>query len=314
MLLAVLFYGLIPVAGAFVERRRWRFFRRRFSELWMKPHLDYAQSTNPVGDTEEFRFFGAFESISDQGQLWIRSGDLTVQADLSKALTYVFPFFDSEDLTVGDAPERLHWNRVSALTGDAKVFVGGSLVRRENRRIFASLPDSPLLIIFFEGPENTMALKAVYSGRHRNEFLNFLTPYSFILGAFSLILVATTFLYRPAFRITMITALVALFIPIIPWIPPGILFTAVYRRLWSLARTYRAYRDLARLPLDAPPWKEGKAALKNEDFALLSDPESLASRFNLKAYGLVLISWLFLLAGIGVNVFFIVLILSQIQM
>ena len=271
-------------------------------------------------ETEEFRFFGVFESIGDRGQLWIRSKELTVQADLSNSLTYIFPNTGGVENTSGlesggEVPERIQWDRISALTGDAKVFIGGALVKRENRRIFASLPEAPLLIIFYEGSEKALALRTVYSGRHRNEFLNFLTPYSFTLGAFSQILIAVSFFSRPAYRSTMISALVALFIPIIPWIPPGILFTVVYRRLWSTARTYRACRDLARLPLDTAPWKDGKDDFNEETVSgiLRGDPRFTALSYNRKAFGLVIFSWFFLLLGIGINVFFIVLILSQIR-
>jgi hypothetical protein len=130
-------------------------------------------------------------------------------------------------------------------------------------------------------------------------------------------MIAVTFLSRPAYRLTMIAALIALFIPIIPWIPPGILFTVVYRRLWSLSRMYRAYRDLARLRLNAVPWKTGKENLSQEAFeisgAQQGDTEPQALRYNLAAYSLAIISWIFLLAGIGINVFFIALILFQIQ-
>jgi hypothetical protein len=372
--LAVLFYGLVPIAGAFVERQRWRFFRRRLGELRLRPHLDYAGLTSAGELTEEYRFCGAFESVSDGGPLWIRSRELTVQADLSNALTYIFPNTGGEDSPynfdlAGEVPERIRWDRISALTGDAKVFVGGPLVRKENRRIFASMHESPLLIIFYEGSEKALAIGTVSAGRHRNEFFNFITPYSFILGAFSQILIAVSFLSRPAYLSTMIAALIALFTPIIPLIPPGILFTIAYRRLWSLARMYRAYRDLARLPLGyirdkdesqlpngevygircfdelpvfsdekRPPFlipanekrnnalwyicgalRSGNACPEEpkDPFAaygvLPGECESLALRYNRRAYSLAVISWIFLLASIGANVFFIGLILSQIR-
>ena len=377
ILMAIFWYGLIPIAGAFAERHRWRVFRRRFGELRTRPFLDYTALVQSGDRAEEYRFCGALESVGSNGILWIRSGDLTVQADLRGVRIYVFPNIGEENPLISDpgveVPERIRWDRIPALTGEAKVFIGGALDKRENRRMFASLPEKPLLVIFYEGSERALAIKTVRAGRHRNEFFNFLTPYAFILGAFSQLLIALSLLSRPALRLNMIFAFIALFAPLIAWIPPGILFTLVYRRLWWRARIYRSYRDLARFPLDylaggetsgllpdgevyvlrqydalppeyykkKPPFfipagekrmkdkwlvfgslrepeEDGFPAEPKDSFAvsgvLPGDPESLARRYTRKAYGLEIISWLFLLAGMGINVFFISLILSLLRL
>ena len=252
ILLAIFWYGAIPVVGAFIERNKWRSFRRRFGELRRKPHLDYANLVANEGG--EYRFHGVLESVSANGILWIRSDGLTVQADIRKARTYVFPNTGGEENPAVydpglEAPEKISWDRISGLTGEVKVFVGGLLIKKEGRHIFASGPETPLMVIFYEGSEKALSVRTVRAGRHRNEYFNFLTPYAFILGAFSQILIAITYLSRPVYRSTLISALIAFFTPILPWIPPGILFTIIYRRLWFEARICRVYRDLARLPL-----------------------------------------------------------------
>jgi hypothetical protein len=147
------------------------------------------------------------------------------------------------------APEKIRWDRVSVMTEEVKVFVGGALVPRDSRYIFESTPEQPLLLIFYDGPDRSLPLRAISSGRHPNEYLNYVTPYAFILGAFSQILIAAAYLNRPAFRLTSLIAFIALFTPLFPLIPPGLLFTLPYRELWWQARKYRAFRDLARLPL-----------------------------------------------------------------
>ncbi|MDR0313849.1 MAG: hypothetical protein LBI14_09655 [Treponema sp.] len=373
IIFAVLFYGLTPVTGAFIERRRWRLFRRRFSELRRRPQLDY--DTVNFAESGDFRFTGTFESIDSETLLWIRSKDLTVQADLQGARTYVFPNKGDEgDFQVFDPgeeiPERIRWDRISSLTGDAKVFVGGPLVKRGGRNIFVSLPGNPLLIIFYEGSEKALAVRAVRAGRHRNEFFNFLTPIAFVLGAFSQIIIAVSLLSRPIHRFTVISAFIALFTPLIPFIPPGLFFTVFYRRLWWRARLYRSYRDLARFPREYFAKGESQSTLPNgeiyiqklydtipfeiikkvpllipasekkkksqwhffgtlhktetdadfpkeplDEFAisciLPGDSETMARSYNRKAYFLEVISWLLLLAAIGINVFFISLILMQ---
>jgi hypothetical protein len=259
--LVFLWCGLVPVAGAFWLRRSWRIFRRRFDRLCLQPLLDYAacQRTPPEGGL--YRFIGGFESLTDaagdpaQGQtLWIRNDTLTIPIALKGSHTYMLPMpeggealgrFDPGE----ELPQRIRLDRISTLTEGAKVFVGGLLVLREDRWTFVSTRENPLLVIFYDGPDNTLAIRTIRAGRHRNEYWNRFTPYGFVLNAFFQIFIAGSFLFRPAFRLTAIAAFVALFAPLLPLLPPGVLLTVAYRRLWWRARIFRAYRDLARQPL-----------------------------------------------------------------
>ncbi|MFP3041120.1 hypothetical protein LQZ19_04790 [Treponema primitia] len=263
-----LWCGLVPVAGAFLIRRSWRIFRSRFDELCLQPVLDYAACQNTPPEGGLYRFTGGFESLTgstaetrkgrasppDSQTLWIRSDTLTIPIALDGAHTYMLPMPEGgESLGPFDpgeeSPERIRWDRISTLTEGAKVFVGGLLTRLEDRWTFVSTKEHPLLVIFYDGPDYTLATRAIRAGRHRNEYWNRITPYGFILNAFSQISIAAAFLPRPAFRLTVITAVIALFAPLLPLLPPGVLLTVLYRRLWWRARIFRAYRDLARLPL-----------------------------------------------------------------
>jgi hypothetical protein len=245
------FYGLVPVAGALASRRSWRIFRRRFDDLRLQPLLDYGIYSRLAGGV--YRFTGGFESVTDGHTLWIRSDTLTIPVSLAGAQTYVLPMQEGGPSGAFDpgeeAPERIRWDRVSTLTEGAKVFVGGALVLREDRWTFVSTALAPLLVIFYDGPDRSLAVRAIRAGRHRNEYWNGVTPYALVLGALSLIFMAVSFLPRPAFRLTAVTAFAAVFVPLYPIVPPGLLFTVIYRRLWWRARIFRAYRDLARLPL-----------------------------------------------------------------
>ncbi|MDR1566533.1 MAG: hypothetical protein LBS48_04515 [Treponema sp.] len=370
--LALFWYGLAPLGGAFVVRRSWRRFRRRFNELSLKPLLNYAVASRS-GDGEEYRFAGNFESIAENRILWVRSRDLTIPVELSGAYTYVLPdtwdqgpaSFDPGE----EVPERIRWEHISALTGETRVFVGGCLALRDNRKIFVSSP-KPLLVIFYEGRDRSLAIRTIRAGRHKNEFWNFITPYAFVCGAFSQILLAASFFTRPAFRLTVIAAFIALFAPLFPLIPPGIFLTIPSRRLWWRARICRAYRDLARLPLDyfcsgenqgrlpngetyiareysklpgmfyqqnfpfiipaeeKRPWDKwyvfgvlpvtvsGKEDIPLEPAdafavygALPGESETLARRYTRKAWVMETASALLLLAGIGINMFFISMLL-----
>jgi hypothetical protein len=277
-----------------------------------------------------------------------------------------------------EAPERIRWERVSALTEGAKVFVGGLLVCRDGQRSFVSSKENPLLVIFYDGPDHSLATRTIRAGRHRGEYWNAITPYALVIGALCQILMAVAFLSRPAFRLTVVVSLIALFVPVYPLIPPGLLFTVVYRQLAWRSRILRAYRDLARLPLrylalpkdkfslkencllpngeqygfircaELPPQaQEGKIPLLLPEFvkavgnrashdnlwyifgALRSDeempvqpkdsfatfgilpgrPEIIARRCEITAYALELVAWLVLLAGIGLNIFFLRMVL-----
>jgi hypothetical protein len=259
-------YGLAPVAGAFVSRHIWRQFRRRFDGLRLRPMLDYGVYRGLQGDGGSYRFIGGFESITDGHTLWLRNENLTIPVSLRGAQTYMLPMQEGDGLSGTfdpgeEAPERIRWDRVSTLTEGARVFVGGSLVLRDDRWTFAASSETPLLVIFYDGPDRSLTVRAIRAGRHRNEYWNALTPYALILGALCLIFMAVSFLSRPAFRLTATTALIAVFIPLFPLIPPGILCTVLYRRLWWRARIFRANRDLARLPLKYLPRGEGVCRL-----------------------------------------------------
>ncbi|MDR0997845.1 MAG: hypothetical protein LBL70_02160 [Treponema sp.] len=352
------------MAGAVLSRRSWRRFRRLFNGFSLRPLLDYRAYRQSEG--RAYRFTGRLESVTGGRTLWIRGDRLTVPVALAGAETYVLPMQEGDGQGGAfdpgeEAPEKIRWERVSALTDEAKVFVGGTLEIKQDCRIFAASPGKPLLLIFYDGPDRSLAVRAIRGGRHRNEYWNPITPYALILGALFLISLALSFLHRPAFHVTALVAFAAVFIPLFPMVPPGVLFTAVYRRLWWQARIFRAYRDLARLPLvyedekgegrlpggerygavsleepssgmaegKIPPLIPEEEKRKKDKWfvygalpepgadpvepgdpfavygALPGKPESLARRYARKAYVFEIVAWLFLLAGIGLNAFFV---------
>jgi hypothetical protein len=200
-----------------------------------------------------FRFTGSFESITGGRTLWVRNPDLTIPVVLAGAQVYMLPMEEKDggrDNLAEEAPRRLQWDQVATLlTGEVRVFIGGALSLRDGRWTFAAAPETPLQVIFYTGPNRSMAIRAIRAGRHRNEYWNNVTPYALVLGALCLIAIAVNFLPRPAFRLTAITAFFAAFVPLYTLVPPGLLLTIAYRRLWQGARVYRSFRDLARLPL-----------------------------------------------------------------
>jgi len=373
--MVILWYGLAPMAGALIKRYKWYTFRKRFDELRLSPMLDYVRYSRQEGGTggghAVFRFIGGFESVTDEQTLWIRGDDLTIPVSLKNAETYLLPMQKGDDIPEildpsDEAPEKIRWERVSALTEGAKVYVGGLLVCRDGRWSFASTKENPLMVIFYDGPDHSLTTRAIRAGRRRGEYWNAITPYSLVIGALCQIIMAVLFLSRPAFRLTVIVSLIALFVPLYPMIPPGLLFTVMYRRLAWRSRILRSYRDLARLPLrylppggagflpngerygfttraELPPQaREGKIPLllpeltkaKESDlwhifgalrpgeelpvqpqdsfatFGILpGEPEAIAKRCGIAAYTREVIAWIILFAGIGLNIFFLSMVL-----
>jgi len=159
---------------------------------------------------------------------------------------------DVPDESAGAAEENLEILRsgkISTLTEGTRVFVGGCLKYINGLWSFASAKENPLVVIFFNGSDHSLASRVIRAGRPVGEFWNAVTPYSFAVGALCQILIAFSFMNRPAFRQTVIVSLLALFIPLYPIIPPGLLFTVIFRRLSWKSRILRACRDLVLLPM-----------------------------------------------------------------
>jgi hypothetical protein len=194
-----------------------------------------------------FRFTGEIDSITDGHTLWVRGEDLTIPISLKKTKCWLLPEHDDEGIP--EPPEQVRWNSVSTLSEGIKVFIGGQIKMVDNRLGFVSTKERPLTVIFYNCPDSALTDEIIRYARTRNEYWNNITPVSIIIGALSLISVAAYFLNRPAYRLTIITALVAVFLPILPMIPPGFLLTLLYRRITWHARQFRAYWDLVRLPM-----------------------------------------------------------------
>lgn len=353
-------YLLVPVVGAFIIRRSWRRFRRRMTELRRAPLLSYAalRALREAADLPEgkatilnaatesggapgsdYRLFGDFDSIEGDGRLlWIRNRSVTVPVVLENAALYILPVAGSGGVEDAE-PRRVEWNQLSTLNQHAAVFVGGPLELVDGRATFRSRNEAPLILIFYDGPAETVLPRAVRAGRKTNEYFNRATPFGIAFGVFAEFLVAQSYLGRPAFAVTATAATTAALLPLLSALPPGLLLVTLYRSRWRRGRSFRAYRDLARMPLDADPGAyersiaegnappEGFAAFLppgdagsreriwrcfsprpgGEDDPMLApcalpgDPEGLARSYNAKARREELEAGLFLVAGLGLN-------------
>jgi hypothetical protein len=217
------------------------------------------------GEGGVFRLLGGVESITEGRTLWVKGENLTIPVSLENTGSWIVPMRGEEG--TAEAPEHVRWNRVSTLTEGAKVFVGGRLQTGIGGPRFVSTKDNPLMVIFYDCPDDALTDIIIRAGRNRNEYLNNATPISLFIGALAQVSIAASFLDRPAYRLTVISALIALFVPALPWFPPGLIFTLLYRRLSWHALNLRAYRDLIRLPLrHLPPEQESAVLYTGEKY------------------------------------------------
>ncbi len=238
--------------GAFWVRRNWRKFRNRFDNLRLSSLLNYRLYQETQSRGKEFRFLGGLESITDDQTLWVRNADITIPADLKNARIYLLPNTEDETMRSSGSrkasPERISLDRLSSLNEGVHVYIGGILDIKHDRLTFLSTKEHPLLIIFYSGTHRSLLIRAIRAGRQKNEYWNGLTPYTLAFGAFLELIYSFNFIARPAFQLTLITAIIAMFGPLFPLVPPGIIFTNIYSRLWRKARMFRAYRDVFKLP------------------------------------------------------------------
>ena len=268
----------------------------------LRPLLDYSQYRQ-IKDGDTYRFSGNLESITDDKTLWVRGDDLTIPVSLAKAKCFLLPPYEGNG--VPDAPEQIRWNQVSTLTEGSKVFIGGLLKTQDNRINFVSANDNPLIVIFYNCRDEDLASLIIRAARTRNEYWNNITPISLAIGSLILIYIAASFLNRPAFRLTVVTALTAIFIPVLPVLPPGFLLTLLYRRFTEIARKLRASFDLACFNL--LPDAEKRHPQKSGGIS----GARLSHYYAIRAYLLEALAWVIMLLGIVINLVFIFMILFQ---
>jgi len=234
--------------GAYFSRYKWRMFRRRFIELGLFPVLDYGKYSRLENAGRTFRFTGEIESITDTRVLWVKGKNLTIPVPLENTECFLLPKGDIES---GDEnlPEKIKWDRASTLTEGVKVFIGGQVKESEGRLNFVSTKETPLIVVFYNCEDDEFSGALIRASRVRNDYLNALTPLSLFLGISSLVYTASTLIGRPLFRIAAVSATLAIFVPLFPVVPPGLLFTFIYRRLIWRSKRLRTYRDLAALAL-----------------------------------------------------------------
>ncbi|HTP58952.1 MAG TPA: hypothetical protein VMM82_08545, partial [Spirochaetia bacterium] len=247
---AALFYAVIPVIGAVVARARWREFRAAMTEASRYPTATPALSGRERGAVlGRFRFFGTLEAIQGNDRIWLSNGRFSVAVELRGVRIFLIP--DQPDTGLASVP----WSRVFSLPEGTPMFVAGRCVAEEGRAVFHEDLQTPLIVVLHDCPREDILVRAIGSGRQRNEYMNSFTLPSVGVGVLALILIAFRFLGVPD-RLSGLIAFTAGLAPIAPFLPPGFPLYFAYRSAWKRGRLLRAQRDVVRLPLrffPAPP-------------------------------------------------------------
>ncbi len=250
---AVLFFALVPGAGAFTVRWQWRLFRRRMLEASLAPFLRYSDLSGAEGPRGDFRVFGELEAIQGRDRVWINAGEFTVEADLEGVRLYLLPSLSGsgglKEPLPDEEPAVAPWNRVFSLPSGLRLFVGGRLFLEEGRGVFRSGPRTPLLVVFYDGERESILKRAIWGGRKRNEYWNPFTLPSLLAGFLCLALLAYLSLRSAQAGLPGLAVLSLAAAPVAPFLPPGVALYYLYRYFWKLAWRLRAERDLLRLPL-----------------------------------------------------------------
>ncbi len=292
-LIALTCYLVIPGIGAVLIRRSRRAFRRRVVHAAglraLSPHVS-GRIGVPIERLGLFRFAGSLEAIQGQNTVWLRSPTLSVAVKMDGERVHMVP---AEGEVAADGPESdgapehplvaLRWRKLHSIAEGTGFSVAGPAYREYGKLVFKGEAAEPLLVLVYDGDPGSVYERALWYGRRRNEYWNPLTLPSLVLGGVLLGSVAYGLLNSPFHHSLAVLAITLAALPLLPLLPPGVLFLLVYRRLWKRGRRKRAERDLllfrdpslAKSALD-----RGREALLCESLALTT----LLSGLVLNAY------------------------------
>ncbi len=259
ILVTLLFYGIVPLIGAFSVRRMWRHFRSGLMSAALKPPLTYKIVYSSSAEDGVYRFFGSLQAVQDENMIWLSDGSISVSVDLEGVPVYFLPPVVEGDQNgknyryQDNSPRKTYWNRVFSLPEGTSFFVAGQLVHRNGRTFFTKTKETPLTVVIYDCEDSEFYSNAVLSGRQRNEYWNAFTPGSLTIGSFTLFIYFYLLIQLPYMRFTAVTALTFSLVPVMPFLPPGLLFYYIYRNYWKRARILRAERDLLLIPVNFFP-------------------------------------------------------------
>jgi len=256
LVVASIFYVVLPVVGGYWSRAQWRRFRERLVQLSLAPRLSLGAWATQRGEaTSElpgrYRLYGSMEAIEGENRIWIRSERVTATVDLGRSAFHILANERGSEISGARAAlvERLPWSRVRVFPEGAKVFVGGAVRIEGGKPVFAEAPAEPLIVVSYEGTESTLLSRLIAGGRRDNEYWNPLSRVSLALGIGVMGIFLAIILRGDWFPTVIFLSLLIALTPALPLLPPGLPLFFGYLHFWRKALADRTIRDLLRLPL-----------------------------------------------------------------
>jgi hypothetical protein len=238
-LAAFMFYVFLPVIGAFIARGQWRQFRRTIVEAASLPKLDPAAFKVHGEITGHYRFEGEIDAIGGQHELWITGTAMSCVVDLKDAWVFVLAIRSGESRI-----ERRKWSTLPSIGPGARAFVAGEARLSRGRFVMGGADIAAPLVLIHDGDDEDIITRAIWAGRHENEYWNPVTQVSLAIGvALMAAIVSLSLTARTPSLISALTLSLA-FSPALPLLPPGVVGFLAYRRFWKQARYCRAKRDI----------------------------------------------------------------------
>jgi len=251
---AVVFYVALPCAGALARKLLWSRFRARLGELSEAPVLGYGDTAEARARGGEepfgpFQFRGSMDALEGEDGLWLRSGETTVVVDFRDAAFHALAQDDPElpldSLRRAGGLERLSWRKVRSFSSGTKVLVAGRLRMRGGQAVFASVEREPLVVVSYDGAEDNLVSRIVAAARGRNDLWTGFTFASCAAGVTILgllLALSQPLSFLPS--VLFVSGLVAL-APLVPFLPPGMLFVFLGNAVWRRRIVIMMRRDLA---------------------------------------------------------------------
>jgi hypothetical protein len=239
------FYLIIPAMGAFRVRIVWRQFREQMINASFFPICGYEDILS-LKKEGFYRFFGEIEAVQSDRLLWVRNDEITVSVKMENCHIYMIPSEKKRDTQM---PIKLPWNRVFSIAEGTAIYICGDVVVEQERSIFSGTKKSTLVVIIYDGEKESLLERSISCGRQKNEYWNFLTPWSIAVGGIlSLLLLDMMIKANVSSSVLLLGVIISAF-PIIPFLPPGLFFFYLYINMWKKGRICRSDRDLVGLAL-----------------------------------------------------------------
>ncbi len=288
IIIAVVFYLVLPGIGAVVVRARWRRFRNDVYHAASIPRAVYtdirAVRDGSVKERECY-FIGRLEALQGDNRIWLRDGNASVEVDMTDTNLIVLPPYKDSEQSLppahgidfpSETPDVIPWRQVTSLTEGSAAFVSGILTSQEGNAVFARRETIRPLLLLYDGPSEHVLERAVWTGRQRNEYWSLITPLALLSGMFALSILSMRVL-QASYTDGLLTLGLAA-IPVLPLLPPGVPGYFLYRNLWRRGRAHRATRDGLRLMAvsNARPELNAAAIRRNQRKAVLFELAAVA--------------------------------------